>query len=150
MKSNNAILLVEDESTDVLLMERMLAKALVAQQLFVAENGMEAIDFLVKADDSHHLDKNPLPQLILLDLKLPLKSGLEVLKWIREQPVLKRIPVIVFTSSLDRSDVNDAYDLGANGYFLKTGSLEKMREIVVLWRDHWLVHNQGPDLVKIG
>jgi len=147
MKSNNAILLVEDESTDVLLMERMLAKAQVAQQLFVAENGMEAIDFLVKADGSHHLDKNPLPQLILLDLKLPLKSGLEVLKWIREQPVLKRIPVIVFTSSLDRSDVNEAYDLGANGYFLKTGSLEKMREIVVLWRDHWLVHNHGPDLI---
>jgi CheY-like chemotaxis protein len=148
MKSNGAILLVEDDSTDILLMERMLAKAQISQQLFVALNGVEAIDFLIKADASHHPDKNPLPRLILLDLKLPLKSGLEVLKWIREQPLLKRIPVIIFTSSLDRSDVNGAYDLGANGYFLKTGSLEKMREIVVLWRDHWLVHNQNPDLIK--
>lgn len=147
MKSNGAILLVEDDSTDVLLFERMFAKAQIAQQLFVATNGMEAIDFLTKADGSHHPEKNPLPQLILLDLKLPLKSGLEVLKWIREQPVVKRIPVIVFTSSLDRSDVNGAYDLGANSYFLKTGSLEKMYQLVVLWRDHWLVHNQNPDLV---
>jgi DNA-binding NarL/FixJ family response regulator len=61
--------------------------------------------------------------------------------------VIRRIPVIVFTSSLDRSDVNSAYDLGANGYFLKTGSLDKMRQLGVLWRDHWLVHNQSPDLV---
>jgi CheY-like chemotaxis protein len=148
MKSNGAILLVEDDSTDVLLMERMFAKVQIAQQLFVVMNGMEAIDFLTKADGSHHPDKNPLPQLILLDLKLPLKSGLEVLKWIRGQPVLKRIPVLIFTSSLDRSDVNGAYDLGANGYFLKTGSLEKMCQLVGLWRDHWLVHNQNPDLVK--
>ena len=148
MKSNGAILLVEDDSTDVLLLERMFAQVQITQQLFVAANGMEVIDFLAKADGSHHPDKNPLPQLILLDLKLPLKSGLEVLKWIREQPVVRRIPVIVFTSSLDRSDVNGAYDLGANGYFLKTGSLEKMRQLVVLWRDHWLVYNQNPDLVQ--
>ena len=148
MKSNGAILLVEDDSTDVLLLERIFAQVQITQQLFVAANGMEAIDFLAKADGAHHPDKNPLPQLILLDLKLPLKSGLEVLKWIREQPVVKRVPVLIFTSSLDRSDVNGAYDLGANGYFLKTGSLEKMRQLVVLWRDHWLVHNQNPDLVQ--
>jgi CheY-like chemotaxis protein len=146
MKSNGTILLVEDDSTDVLLMKRMFVKAQITQQLFVAVNGMEAIDFLSKADGSHRPDKDPLPQLILLDLKIPLKSGLEVLKWIRQQPVLRRIPVIVFTSSLDRSDVNGAYDLGANGYFLKTGSLEKMHQLVVLWRDHWLVYNQNPDL----
>jgi len=148
MKSTDTILLVEDDSTDVLLLERMFRQVQIPQRLFVAVNGMEAIDFLIKADASHDPDKNPLPQLILLDLKLPLKSGLEVLQWKREQPVLKLIPVIVFTSSLDRSDVNSAYDLGANAYFIKTGSLEKMRELVVLWRDHWLVQNQNPDLVQ--
>jgi len=147
MKSNGTILLVEDDSTDVLLLQRMFRQVQITQQLFVAVNGMEAIDFLAKADGAHHPEKNPLPQLILLDLKLPLKSGLEVLSWIRAQPVVKRIPVIVFTSSLDRSDVNGAYELGANGYFLKTGSLDKMRQLVVLWRDHWLVNNQNPDLV---
>ena len=146
MKANGAILLVEDDSTDIFLMKRMFAQAQITQQLFVAVNGTEAINFLINADASHHPDKNPLPQLILLDLKLPLKSGLQVLEWIRGQPLIKRIPVIVFTSSLDRSDVNGAYDLGANGYFLKTGSLETMRELVALWRDHWLIHNQNPDL----
>jgi PAS domain S-box-containing protein len=90
----------------------------------------------------------PMPRLILLDLKLPLKSGLEVLQWIREQPLVKRIPVIVFSSSLDRSDVNGAYDLGANGYFLKTGSLETMRKLVILWRDCWLTNSVAPDLIK--
>ncbi len=66
----------------------------------------------------------------------------------RDQDLIKRIPVIVFTSSLDRGDINCAYDYGVNGYFLKTGSLEKMRDLVILWRDYWLVQSKEPDYLE--
>jgi DNA-binding NarL/FixJ family response regulator len=122
----------------------------ITHDLCVARNGAEAIDFLMRADTSGPESEHPLPCLIVLDLKLPLKSGLEVLGWLQEQALIKRIPVIVFTSSLDHGDVNGAYDHGANGYFLKTGSLDKMKELVMLWRDYWLIHNEGPNLIRPG
>jgi CheY-like chemotaxis protein len=147
MNASGAVLLVEDDATDVFLMERAFKQTEIIQPLFVAKDGIEAVDFLTKAHASTDLDKYPMPRLILLDLKLPLKSGLEVLKWIREQPLIKRVPVIIFSSSMDRSDVNGAYDLGANGYFMKTGSLETMRKLVILWRDCWLTNSVTPDLI---
>jgi len=143
MNANSSILLVEDDSTDVFLMERTFAKAEIAQKLLVAKNGVEAIELLSSVDTTAPSEE--LPRLVVLDLKLPLKSGLEVLQWMRDQKLIKRIPVIVFTSSLDRGDINCAYDYGANGYFLKTGSLDKMRELVILWRDYWLVQGKEPE-----
>jgi CheY-like chemotaxis protein len=139
------ILLVEDDPTDVLLLERSFRQTEVAQEILVVQNGMEAIDFLTKAEISRQTTQQPLPRLIFLDLKLPLKSGLEVLSWIRSQATIKRIPVIVFTSSLDRGDIEGAYEFGASGYFLKTGSLETMRQLAVTWRDYWLTHAQSAD-----
>lgn len=147
MSANSSILLVEDDTTDVFLMERTFAKAEITQKLLIAKNGVEAIEFLSQADAAGPAE-NILPCLVVLDLKLPLKSGLEVLHWMRSQSVIKRIPVIVFTSSLDRGDINSAYDYGVDGYFLKTGSLEKMRELVTLWRDYWLFHGESPDLIE--
>ena len=148
MNSLGSILLVEDDPTDVFLMERSFAKAEIRHKLCIAKNGAEAIEILSRADTCDPEKEEPLPCFVVLDLKLPLKSGLEVLKWMRDQALIKRIPVIVFTSSLDRGDINGAYDFGANGYFLKTGSLAKMKELAVLWRDYWLVHNEAPVLIK--
>jgi CheY-like chemotaxis protein len=82
MNASGAVLLVEDDATDVFLMERAFKQTEIIQPLFVAKDGIEAVDFLTKAHASTDLDKYPMPRLILLDLKLPLKSGLEVLKWI--------------------------------------------------------------------
>ncbi len=144
MSPNDSILLVEDNATDVFLIERSFTKAAIKQKLLIAKNGVEAIELLSR--NNIDVPKNKLPRLVVLDLKLPLKSGLEVLQWMRNQSLVKRIPVIVFTSSLDRGDINGAYDYGINGYFLKTGSLQKMHELVVLWRDYWLIHNEDPDL----
>jgi CheY-like chemotaxis protein len=144
MSANDSILLVEDDQTDIFLMERSFAKASITQKLLIAMDGAEAIEFLSRAETNHA--QFDLPCLVVLDLKLPLKSGLEVLRWMKDQSVIKRIPVIVFTSSLDRGDINGAYDRGADGYFLKTGSLEKMQTMVTLWRDYWLLHGEQPDL----
>jgi CheY-like chemotaxis protein len=138
MNTKGAVLLVEDDPTDVFLMERSFQKTEIQQELLVVNNGVEAIEFLSHANSSTD-EGSHLPRLILLDLKLPLKSGLEVLKWMREQAVIRQIPVIVFTSSVDKGDIEGAYDAGASGYFLKTGSLDTMRKLVVLWRDYWLV-----------
>ena len=144
MNADETILLVEDDPTDVFLMERTFANVGITQELRIAKDGVEAIDFLVRAEVDCRLRDKPLPCLIVLDLKLPLKSGLEVLTWMRSQGVIKRIPVIVFTSSLDRGDINGAYERGASGYFQKTGSLAKMRELVMVWRDYWFVQGQLP------
>ncbi len=146
MSANDSILLVEDDLTDVFLMERTFARAEVTQKLLVVNNGVEAIEVLSRVDTS--LAISELPCLIVLDLKLPLKSGLEVLQWIRAQSLIKRIPVIVFTSSLDQGDINGAYDCGANGYFLKTGSLVKMQALVAIWRDYWLINGKTPDFTE--
>ncbi len=147
MIQGGSILLVEDDPTDVFLIERTFAKVKITQELLIAKNGVEAIQFLSQADSARLLGKQEaLPCLVLLDLKLPLKSGLEVLHWMREQSMIKRIPVIVFTSSLDKGDINGAYDNGVSGYFLKTGSLAEMYAIGKLWRDYWLIHNQSPTL----
>jgi len=148
MSAIGPILLVEDDPTDVFLMKRSFAQAEITHELRVASNGEEAIALLTRAETSNSESETSLPCLIVLDLKLPLKSGLEVLRWLRDQSLVKRIPVIVFTSSLDRGDLNGAYDYGASGYFLKTGSLVKMRETVILWREYWLVHNEAPILIE--
>ncbi len=147
MSAHDSILLVEDDPTDVFLMERSFVKAAVTQKLLVATNGMEAIEVLSRPPSGG--PESSLPCLVVLDLKLPLKSGLEVLQWIREQSLVRRIPVIIFTSSSYRDDINGAYDRGANGYFLKTGSLEKMRDLVSLWRNYWLTEGKAPDLADV-
>ena len=144
MNSEETILLVEDDPTDVFLMERTFANIGITQELRIVKDGVEAIDYLARAEADSRLNYKSLPSLIVLDLKLPLKSGLEVLSWIQSKTIIRRIPVIVFTSSLDRGDINSCYDRGISGYFLKTGSLTKMRELVTVWRDYWFVHGRMP------
>jgi CheY-like chemotaxis protein len=85
-----------------------------------------------------------MPNLVLLDLKMPRKSGLEVLGWIREQPHLKRLPVVVFTSSKHDQDINKAYDLGANSYLVKPVGFEALLETVKQVQLYWGTLNQGP------
>jgi CheY-like chemotaxis protein len=98
------ILLVEDNPDDIFMIRRAFEKAKIANPLDVARDGEEAIEYL----------KDNKPVLILLDLKLPKISGFEVLKWIKSMERLKRIPVVVLTSSRNGEDINRAYDLGAN------------------------------------
>jgi CheY-like chemotaxis protein len=113
------ILLVEDSPDDVFFMQRAMKAAGVHTPLHVAEDGQAALDYLTGAGACADRQKHPLPSLVLLDLKLPRVMGLDVLKAIRARPELQTLPVVVLTSSGERSDLERAYRLGANSFMVK-------------------------------
>ena len=138
-----SLLLVEDDPNDVFLMNRAFRKAGFAEPLKVAEDGERAIAALSGAGDPPGW---PGPSLVLLDLKLPRLSGFEVLAWIRSQPRLRGLPVVVMTSSKDKRDITRAYELGANAYLIKPASFGELVELVKCLAAFWLVANHFPDL----
>lgn len=135
------ILHVEDNPDDVLLIAMAFRKAGVSSKLEVATDGDKAIKFLT--DESGR----PLPSCVLLDVKLPTISGLEVLSWIRKQTNLRRLPVIMLTSSTLPSDVNLAYDYGANSYLIKPPGLDSLIELAKTIELYWLKTNTPPGVV---
>ena len=139
------ILLVEDNSTDALMIRRAFRKANLANPLQVVDDGDKAVAYLSGQGPYADREKYPLPVLLLLDLKLPRRSGLEVLEWLRQQEGLKRLPVVVLTSSKESSDVNRAYDLGANSYLVKPVDFDPLREMVKTLGLYWVVMNQKPE-----
>jgi CheY-like chemotaxis protein len=144
--TDNLILLAEDNTTDALMVRRAFTKAGLQGAMAVVEDGDKAVAYLsgqgVFADRARH----PLPVLLLLDLKLPRRSGLEVLAWVRQQPGLKRLPVVVLTSSEESADINRAYDLGANSYLVKPVNFDGLLEIVKGLGLYWLVLNENPEV----
>ena len=139
------MLLVEDDPNDILLIQRAFAKACLVNPLKVVRDGEEALNYLAGSGEFADRGRFPLPSLILLDLKLPRKSGLEILQWLRQQPVLKHIPVIVLTSSKESSDVSRAYDLGANSYLVKPVGFEGLLELVKSIGMYWMILNKTPE-----
>jgi len=144
-----SILYVEDEETDVLLLQHALAKAGIRNPLQTVKDGKLAKDYL--AGDGPFADRklHPLPGLVLLDLNLPYWSGLEVLEWIRQQPHLRRVPVIIFSSSSRPDDIAQAYDAGANAYVVKPNALSELTALTLALRDFWLLHNQLPGALGV-
>ena len=140
------LLLVEDDANDVMLFRRAKDKSNLANPLQVVEDGEAAVAYL--SGQGQYADRNryPLPALMLLDLKLPRKSGLEVLAWLREQRGLPRLPVVVLTSSKESVDVGQAYDLGANSYLVKPVAFDKLLEMVKALGLYWLILNEKPDI----
>lgn len=142
----STLLLVEDDPNDVMLFRRAKDKSNLANPLQVVEDGEAAIAYL--SGQGTYADRNryPLPALVLLDLKLPRKSGLEVLAWLRQQPGLRRLPVVVLTSSRESLDVGRAYDLGANSYLVKPVAFDSLLEMVKALGLYWLIFNEKPDI----
>lgn len=140
------ILLVEDDPDDVLLFCEAAKRTSIANPIDVAVNGEDAIAYCEALRTAEATGLRAPPVVICLDLKLPRKNGLEVLAWLRAEPGLRRIPVVVFSSSSQPSDVSRAYDLGANSYFVKPVSFEELKTVVQLLRVYWGVHNHPPDL----
>lgn len=128
------ILLVEDSPTDVLLAKEALESSKLANNLHVVNDGVEAMAFLHREGT---YSESPCPDLILLDLNLPKKDGREVLSEIKEDDRLKRIPVVVLTTSKDETDVLKAYGLHANCYVVKPVDFEKFAEIVQSIENFW-------------
>jgi chemotaxis family two-component system response regulator Rcp1 len=129
------ILLVEDNPADVYLTTKALGGTRMAHRIHVAEDGVEALDFLLRR--GRHAQA-PRPQLILLDLNLPRKNGHEVLTEVKRHEHLRRIPVIVLTTSNAEDDVGSAYDLHANAYVEKPFRLERLREMANAIESFWL------------
>lgn len=145
-KAKEAILLVEDDSNDVLLVQRAFRLAKFDRPIKIVSDGEEAISYLLRKPPYEDNELYPLPVLILLDLKLPRRSGLEVLEWLRQQPELKRLLVVVFTASQESPDVKKAYDLGVNSYLVKPVLFE---DLVVLMNNlgtYWLELNENPEI----
>ncbi len=136
------LLLVEDDDNDVLLIKRAFKKAKMANPVDVVSDGEAAIAYLSRIAP---YEDRPIPELVLLDLKLPRKSGHEVLQWIREQPRFRFLPVVVLSSSREREDVERAYALGANSYLVKPPSFEALIEMVQTLDVYWLVLNERID-----
>ena len=137
------ILLVEDEESDVFFMRQAMQKAGVLNPLQVASDGQQAIDYLKGAGKFANRVEFPLPCLVLLDLKLPRVMGLDVLKWIREQPGAATI-VVILTSSKEEADVATAYRLGANGYLVKPSDVSQLTDMAKSIKDFWLTYNICP------
>ncbi len=138
---NKKILLVEDNPKDVVLTQRALAKARVANELIIAQDGVEAIDYLL-GDGAAKRDEDDQPVVVLLDLKLPRVDGLEVLRRIRADARTKRLPVVVLTSSSEERDIVASYDLGANSYVRKPVAFGDFAEAISQLGLYWLVLNQ--------
>jgi CheY-like chemotaxis protein len=143
---HDLILLVEDNPKDVLLIQRAFRRANATVPLQVVEDGEAALLYLSGQEPYTDRDRYPLPVLILLDLKLPRKSGTEVLMWLRQQPQLKRLPVVVLTSSKEYADINKVYDLGANAYMVKPVAFDNLVEIVKTLNMHWIIFNEKPQV----
>lgn len=142
---NATILWVEDDPDDVLLIGRAIRKAGLDQPA-LARDGQEAVEYLSGSGKFSDRTAYPFPSLILLDLKLPKKSGFEVLQWLRARQETCRIPVVMFTSSRERVDVDRAYELGANAYLLKSVDHEDLVEALKRVQNFWLALNLNPSI----
>lgn len=142
MPTNRAILLVEDSEDDIFLMKRALDEAGVKNPVLIVEDGQEAVKYLEGAGKFEDRTSYPLPAVIFLDLKLPLKSGHDVLAWIRRQERFDTTVVVVLTSSEETSDVNKAYRLGANSYLVKPPTAQDLVDMAKAFKWYWLECNQ--------
>jgi len=139
-------LLAEDDPNDVLLIQRAFQRNHVANPVQVVRDGDEALAYLSGQAPFADRERHPLPVLMLMDLKMPRKSGLEVLEWVRQQPGLKRLPIIVLTSSNQSPDINRAYELGANSYLVKPAGFDSLLDLVKNLDMYWLILNEKPEL----
>ncbi len=140
--ADSLILLVEDNPDDVALTRRAFRQSNIVNQVVVAEDGVEALDYLFATGAHSGREESAFPQLVLLDLKLPKVDGLEVLRQIRADERTKFLPVVVLTSSKEQEDLIDSYSLGANSYVRKPVDFTQFVEAVRQLGLYWLVLNE--------
>src|SRR6185295_4779695 len=137
------ILLADDDTASAFLTTRAFKQAGVAHPIAIVRDGDAAVQYLAGTGPYADRGAHPLPCLLLLDQKLPGRSGLEVLEWLRGQPALCMLPALLLTSSTYESDVRTAYLLGANGYLVKPTTFEDMLRLAKAIKDYWLTVNRG-------
>ncbi|MGD0225724.1 MAG: response regulator [Terriglobia bacterium] len=142
------ILLIEDNPSDIELTERALKRGHILNDLVIASDGQEALDYLFGMGEYAGRDTSDLPTLTLLDLKLPKVSGLDVLRKIRTEALTRRMPVVILTSSREEQDMAAGYDLGVNSYIRKPVDFERFVQSVAQLGLYWLVLNEEPPKVR--
>ncbi|HEX7958990.1 MAG TPA: response regulator [Terriglobales bacterium] len=141
------ILLIEDEAADVALLIRAFKQSGVTNPIRNLRDGEQALAYLEGIGEFSDREKNPLPILVLLDLRLPRMSGLELLQWMRPRKHLRRIPVVVLTVEKDPSYMEAAYDLGANSYLIKSPKEQDVLRVVELIQQYWIGLNERAPIV---
>jgi two-component system, response regulator len=147
--SNKIILLVEDNADDEKLTLRALKKNNIGNEVVVARDGAEAVDYLLGTGTNEGKKLNELPQVVLLDLKLPKLDGLEVLRRLRAHERTKLLPVVILTSSNEEQDRITGYALGANSYVRKPVDFNQFMEAARQLGLYWLVLNEAPPARRI-
>jgi len=145
---NKNILLVEDNNDDIELTLRALKKYKVANKIIVVRDGVEALDYLFGNGAHSVRDTSDMPQVVLLDLKLPKVDGLEVLQRIRADDRTRLIPVVILTSSKEEKDLINGYSLGANSYICKPVDFNQFSEAVRQLGLYWLILNEVPPSLR--
>ena len=149
MSEHPTFLLVEDDNNDVLLIKRSFLKARVLNPLQVVTTGEDAIAYLSGQDKYANRLEFPLPALVLLDIQMPGVDGFQVLTWIRQQPALSAIRVVMLTFSDAMRDVNLAYQLGANSFLEKPADFERFVAVVHAIQGYWLWMSEAPETFRL-
>jgi two-component system response regulator len=142
--TNGAILLVEDNDDDVVLVRRAMKKGGIERDIVVARDGMEALDYLFGSGPYEGRNAAELPWIVLLDLKLPKIDGLQTLARLRAASPTKLLPVVILSSSREERDVVSSYTLGANSYVRKPGDFREFTQALLKLHDYWLVNEMPP------
>jgi len=151
MDQQSLVLIAEDNPDDALLLRRALQKAGILARLKIVSDGEEMLLYLQAKGAYADRANNPLPNLIILDLKMPRRSGLEVLQWISDNPQLIVVPTIVLSASNLENDVRTAYNLGANTYFVKPTTFEELVETMRMVETYWTRASRvGPNGKSVG
>ena len=145
MPERAVILIADDSEEDIILIRKAFEKADVPNPIFAVRNGAEAISYLKGQDRFSNRDEFPLPDLMLLDLKMPGEDCFDVLRWVREQPGLKSLRVVVLTSSDFIREVNEAYQLGANSFMVKPSDFQSFVELGKSISTYWLRQSRTPE-----
>lgn len=146
--SDKVILLVEDNPDDEELAMLAFDRSRIANKMVVVRDGQEALDYLLGTDGNAGNDAKELPELVLLDLKLPKVDGLEVLRRLRANPRTRRLRIVVLTSSREEEDMITSYDLGANSYVRKPVEFARFAEAMHQLQMYWLVLNESPTIPR--
>src|SRR6266496_4617154 len=150
MQDRAVILLAEDREDDILLIRKAFGKAGVNNPLYVVRDGEEVLAYLRGEGKFFNRDEYPLPDLLLLDLKMPKMDGFDVLRWLRQQTGFSTLRVVVLTSSENIRDVNVAYRLGANSFMVKPLDFQNAIELSKVLRDYWLGMSKAPETARPG
>ena len=142
MDAHPVILIAEDNENDIFMLRRAFTQLEIDSPIFIVSDGEQAISYLHGDGKYSNRAEYPLPDLLLLDLKMPRTNGFEVLQWIREQPELFGTRVVVLTSSAISADINRAYEAGANSFLTKPSDFQSYVELTEFINGFWLQHNK--------